>query len=85
MRETVHNCQWFYLERGIDMFDTGAKPILVKEFRPIKDRDCSIKFSKVSALDWQLDHEELGQQHPLVIFITASLLWHFKRLSHRNT
>ncbi|KAK3864778.1 hypothetical protein Pcinc_029558 [Petrolisthes cinctipes] len=43
----AHVCRWYFLELGIDFFDSRVSPMLVKDFSPAHNRDCSIRIKKV--------------------------------------
>nr|XP_045601254.1 uncharacterized protein LOC123759991 isoform X1 [Procambarus clarkii] len=43
----VHLCRWYFLELGFNFFDKRVSPVLVKEFNPAHERDCSIKIKQV--------------------------------------
>lgn len=45
--EQAHVCRWYYLELGLHFFDERITPVLVKDFSPAHQRDCSIKIKQV--------------------------------------
>ncbi|XP_063862573.1 uncharacterized protein LOC135101975 isoform X1 [Scylla paramamosain] len=47
MKSQVHACRWYFLELGYNFFDKKSSPLLVKEFKPAQQRDCSIRIKKV--------------------------------------
>lgn len=43
----VHACRWYFLELQLDFFSKDSSPMLVKDFKPAHNRDCSIRIKKV--------------------------------------
>lgn len=47
VKSEVHACRWYFLELGLDFFSEKSSPLLVKDFKPAHQRDCSIRIKKV--------------------------------------
>lgn len=47
VKSDVNVCRWYFLELNLDFFNKSASPLLVKDFKPALNRDCSIRIKKV--------------------------------------